>query len=63
MRQIEIVAVRETRPAKTASPAYGPPQPARENYLPERYSTKSKLTAEVTQAGPNEFDFDLTMGK
>ena len=63
MRQIEIVAVRETRPAKTASPAYGPPQPARENYLPERYSTKSTLTAEVTQAGPNEFDFNLTMGK
>jgi len=52
MRRVEIVAVRETRPSETASPAYGPPQPTQQNYLPERYSTKSKLTAEVTQAGP-----------
>ena len=63
MRRVEIVAVRETRPSETASPAYGPPQPTQQNYLPERYSTKSKLTAEVTQAGPNELDFNLTMGK
>jgi len=30
-----------------------------ENILPARYSTESKLEKEVTEAGPNEFNFDL----
>jgi hypothetical protein len=29
------------------------------NWLPARYNTKSELSAEVTAAGPNTFDFAL----
>jgi hypothetical protein len=29
------------------------------NLLPDRYNTKSEITKEVTEAGPNTFDFDL----
>ena len=31
-------------------------------YLPERYNSQSELTAEVTDGGPNEFDFPLETG-
>ena len=33
---------------------------ARENYVPAKYNTESKLTADVKTGGPNEFKFDLT---
>jgi hypothetical protein len=29
-------------------------------FLPDRYNSQSKLTAEVTASGPNHFDFTLT---
>src|SRR5262245_60115494 len=34
------------------------PQTATEEYIPEKYNTKSELTKEVA-AGDNKFDFDL----
>jgi hypothetical protein len=30
-----------------------------EMYIPDRYNLESELRAEVTTAGPNEFDFTL----
>ena len=30
-----------------------------EDYIPAQFNTASKLTAEVTAAGPNKFSFDL----
>ncbi|MCC9607108.1 hypothetical protein LOC68_14495 [Blastopirellula sp. JC732] len=30
------------------------------NYIPAKYNAKSKLTADVTAAGPNEFKFEVT---
>jgi hypothetical protein len=35
------------------------PQPPTEEYIPEKYNTKSELTAEVTAGGENRFNFDL----
>jgi hypothetical protein len=32
----------------------------RKNVLPARYNSKSKLTAQVTPEGPNEFQFEVT---
>ncbi|MBN9120536.1 MAG: hypothetical protein J0I06_15520 [Planctomycetes bacterium] len=29
------------------------------NYIPEKYNVKSELTADVSESGPNEFNFDL----
>ncbi len=34
-------------------------QQVEENILPARYSTDSKIEKEVTEAGPNEFTFNL----
>ncbi|NIL98454.1 MAG: hypothetical protein GTO62_15330, partial [Planctomycetales bacterium] len=30
------------------------------NVIPAKYNTNSTLTANVSQTGPNEFDFELT---
>ena len=43
-----------------------PPSPSGEGgvnyemYIPEKFNVKTELTAEVTAAGPNTFDFSLT---
>jgi predicted small lipoprotein YifL len=43
-----------------------PPSPSGEGgtnyemYIPEKFNVKTELTAEVTAAGPNTFDFPLT---
>ena len=34
-----------------------------EQYIPPRYNKRSELTVEVTDDGPNEFDFPLTSGR
>jgi hypothetical protein len=34
--------------------------PRREPYIPEQFNANTKLTAEVTPQGPNQFDFHLT---
>ena len=33
--------------------------PTEELYVPDRYNSRSTLTAAVTTAGPNTFDFEL----
>ncbi len=69
-RRVEIAAYREgktpTMYAKSPPPAGpdGKPIPGmdatqRENYLPARYNTLSKLSEEVKPEGPNQFKFDL----
>jgi len=37
--------------------------PVYESIVPARYNDATTLKAEVTPAGPNRFDFDLTSGK
>ena len=58
-RTVEVIAVRDVRPAAAGGGDKGPPQALRENYLPAKYSTASTLTANVTDSGANVFDFDL----
>jgi len=48
---------------KKASDGPGYDPNADENYLPSRYNTDSTITREVTEAGPNEFNFEATSGK
>ena len=57
-KRVEIIAVR--RKAATAAKAgdSGESAPA-EMFVPDRYNAQSTLTAEVTAAGPNTFDFAL----
>jgi hypothetical protein len=50
---------------KHPPPQKGPPprpgmEPSSENILPARYHQLSDLTREVTDSGPNEFEFALT---
>ncbi|MBA2116512.1 carboxypeptidase regulatory-like domain-containing protein [Bremerella alba] len=35
------------------------PGPARKELIPAKYNTKSDVTVEITEAGPNEFDFPI----
>lgn len=56
-KRVEIIA---TRPAAAAArPRPGGEEPPVEMYVPERYNALSTLTADVTAAGPNQFDFAL----
>jgi len=60
-KRVEVSATRQgaVRPEKPGGS--GEPPPA-EMYVPDRYNAKSEITADVTAAGPNEFDFELTGG-
>jgi hypothetical protein len=59
-RRVEIKAFREEKPAEQGELSMpGADEPTRINYIPSRYNTESTLTAEVTEAGPNEFTFEL----
>ncbi len=51
-RRVEIQAYH-------AKPRSGPMDPPPVNYLPAAYNSNSTLSAEVTAAGPNIFDFNL----
>ena len=53
------VEIRTYRPGKK-NEMYPNEEPSPENYLPARYNSDSKLTAEVKQDGPNEFNFEVT---
>ncbi|MGO8747001.1 MAG: hypothetical protein ACLQNE_13520 [Thermoguttaceae bacterium] len=64
-RRVEISAYREGKPSEAAVKMYGDKAAqmagnTKENYIPAKYNTGSKLTAEVKTSGPNEFKFDLT---
>ena len=51
----------EPAPAKAEMPGdTPPPKKAVKEPIPAKYNAKSELTAQVTQGGPNTFDFDLT---
>jgi len=55
-KRVEIIAVRPRSGAKAKASGEGVPN---EMYVPARYNLESELKAEVTAAGPNEFDFNL----
>jgi hypothetical protein len=63
VQTVDIIAVRESKPPSGAAGAQAPPTATRTNYLPSKYSMNSPLRADVTEAGPNTFTFELTMGK
>jgi hypothetical protein len=63
VQTVDIIAVRESKPPSGADGAQAPPTATRTNYLPSKYSMNSPLRADVTEAGPNTFTFELTMGK
>lgn len=56
-KRVEIIATRRAA-AATKPGGSGESAPA-EMYVPNRYNAKSTLTAEITAAGPNTFDFEL----
>jgi hypothetical protein len=45
---------KETKMGDTIIPA------SQENYIPAKWNSESKLEADVTKGGPNEFTFDVT---
>lgn len=51
-KRVEITATREAGVAADGLPNY-------EDFVPKSYNTDSKLTAEVTADGENDFDFPL----
>jgi hypothetical protein len=55
-KRVEIIAVRPRSGAKAKASGEGVPN---EMYIPARYNLESELEADVTAAGPNEFDFQL----
>lgn len=55
-KRVEIIAVRPKPGAKPKASGEGV---INEMYIPNRYNLESELRAEVTAAGPNEFDFKL----
>lgn len=54
VRRVEIIAY---KPATGGTPGMGGSEV---NYIPAKYNVDSKLTAEVTASGPNDFPFDIT---
>jgi hypothetical protein len=46
-------------PASGGMPGDAAPPKATKEPIPGKYNAKSTLSAEVTKAGPNQFDFDL----
>jgi hypothetical protein len=60
-RRVEIIAYRPYQiPPDTPKHLIPLMEGGKENYLPDRYHTKSTLTAEIRPDGPNEFNFELT---
>jgi hypothetical protein len=58
-KRVEIIATRP--PAKVVENPSGSGEPTPvEMYVPDHYNARSMLTADVTAAGPNVFDFQLT---
>src|SRR5262249_25057892 len=55
-KKVQIHATREKRGAKV-DPAMG--AVPREQFIPPRYNQETKLRADVTEKGPNDFPFDL----
>ena len=56
--QVRISSTEESgkAPSAESAPGEGPPD---KELIPAQYNVNTKLTAEVTQKGPNNFNFDL----
>lgn len=63
VRTVEIIAIRDVQAPTGGNDGKSSPQATRENYLPSKYSMNSPLRADVKEAGPNVFNFELTMSK
>jgi hypothetical protein len=52
----------EVRAFKAGPPLSTDPEkkPTKANYIPDKYNVQSKLEADVTPKGPNDFKFDVT---
>jgi len=60
-RRVEVAAYRPYQiPADIPKSMHALMEGGKENYLPDRYHTKSTLTAEILADGPNEFNFELS---
>jgi hypothetical protein len=57
LRRVQISAFREGEPMAPMPGAK--PEPTRINYIPAEYNAMSKLEANVTPDGPNQFEFEL----
>ena len=59
-RRVELAAYRPYQiPPEIPESMHAMMKPGKENYLPEMYNIKSELTADVQQAGPNAFKFEM----
>ncbi len=56
---VRINCAQEAGPAPTGPPGPESMGQAAKNLIPPQYNVNSTLTAEVTESGENEFDFDL----
>jgi hypothetical protein len=56
---VRINSAQETGPAPTGPPGPESMTQVAQNLIPPQYNVNSTLTAEVTESGDNEFDFDL----
>ena len=55
--RVQVMAYRKGTPVKMGDQEFGG---ERENYIPSKYNSQSKLTAEVSAGGANDFSFDVT---
>jgi hypothetical protein len=55
--RVQIMAYRKGTPVKMGDQEFGG---EKENYIPSKYNTESKMTAEVTAGGANDFTFEAT---
>jgi hypothetical protein len=63
-KRVEIAAYRPYRVPADAPPSLRPlMEGGKENYLPSRYHSNSRLTETVRETGDNDFNFPLTSGK
>jgi hypothetical protein len=56
---VRVMAMREV-PGKFDESNPGEKVPFKEMYIPDKYSGRSELKAEITAGGKNQFDFPLT---
>ena len=56
--RVEIMAFKVAEPVVMDGKVMN--EGSKSNYLPDKYSSNSELTADVTASGANEFNFDVT---
>lgn len=55
--RVEVRAYRQGQPVMMGDQQFGGDK---ENYLPAKYNLQTTLKADVTAAGPNEFNYEVT---